>query len=457
MINPNSGKGIGQMTLIISSIAISVFLALFIANLLKRSFLKKALLLVEHFKRRVCDECYIPVDSVLESGPYLTSKLNLASKLKQDSDSGTNLDSNSDMPLDLESDSNSEIDLDVKLEQDTDSGSKPGSGLGSNSCLDLDAKLEQDTDSGSKSGLDLNLDSGFGFDANLGVNFGLGSLLGLEINKNLEPLKQELVKLFEIIIQKQRQSVKSERDSAIYKQARRVAHDIQSPLNALMLMMEKATFENENQKYIVNIALKRVSEISQSLLYESLGEPYIDDLINSQRIPTEDLPLTMKLTRLDETQLLDLVKELIKEKQAEYSKNKTVKLGLKIKNLESLVLVLDKVLLQRALSNLINNAIEALDQKRGGSVVLSLEISNGQVCFAVIDNGRGIPECQLKSIFIEGKSNKKQGHGLGLSVVNQMASNMDGQIEVYSKENQGTKIELIFPTFANGQPPTHTS
>lgn len=92
------------------------------------------------------------------------------------------------------------------------------------------------------------------------------------------------------------------------------------------------------------------------------------------------------------------------------------------------------------LGNLLDNAIEAADEKGEGETV-RLEISTelGQYQFIVANTGNPIPQQTLSQIFEENFTTKGQNRGLGLTIVQEITEKYSGTIEVNS-----TKDETIF-------------
>lgn len=101
----------------------------------------------------------------------------------------------------------------------------------------------------------------------------------------------------------------------------------------------------------------------------------------------------------------------------------------------------------RVISNLITNAIEAVPPN--GVITLSAfnlnENGKDYICVCVADNGKGIPEKYLKSIFNKDFSTKERGSGLGLNIVKSIMDEMNGIIEVQNRLNEGAKFILKFP------------
>jgi hypothetical protein len=101
---------------------------------------------------------------------------------------------------------------------------------------------------------------------------------------------------------------------------------------------------------------------------------------------------------------------------------------------------------KRVISNLINNAAEAIETKEGIiRVVLTKELDSNLV-LKIIDNGKGISEDTLLKIK-QGKisSTKKEGCGLGISSSVQNIKSWGGSYDIQSKEREGTTFIIKLP------------
>lgn len=99
------------------------------------------------------------------------------------------------------------------------------------------------------------------------------------------------------------------------------------------------------------------------------------------------------------------------------------------------------------LSNLIKNAQEALIEKKGGEIKVTLALRNNTVEIEVIDNGKGIPEDVLASIgkkpFI---TTKPYGMGLGLFVVETLTKGCSGSLAFdHGPGGRGTRVKISLP------------
>ncbi len=107
----------------------------------------------------------------------------------------------------------------------------------------------------------------------------------------------------------------------------------------------------------------------------------------------------------------------------------------------------DKQELRRVLMNLTGNAIH--HTPAGGNINLALELSAERLTFSVQDNGRGIPEEDLKQLFqrfSQGTSNKRSsGSGLGLYLSRQIIEAHGGHIGVESTVGKGSRFYFHLP------------
>ncbi len=113
--------------------------------------------------------------------------------------------------------------------------------------------------------------------------------------------------------------------------------------------------------------------------------------------------------------------------------------------------------LQQVLFNLVANARDAINEKNdlrpvreGGLIVIRSYESNGRVVLEVRDNGAGIPEAVRDKIFEPFFSTKETSHdmGLGLAITYGIVKDYGGDIQVQSREGEGTVFILSFPSAA---------
>ncbi|MGC8863280.1 MAG: sensor histidine kinase, partial [Armatimonadota bacterium] len=116
---------------------------------------------------------------------------------------------------------------------------------------------------------------------------------------------------------------------------------------------------------------------------------------------------------------------------------------------EDLTAVINPPLLERAVANLIDNAVKYSPE--GARVRVLGEQTNGEVAIHVIDNGPGIEAEHLPRIFERfyrvdtARSRKLGGTGLGLAIVKHVAQAHGGRVEVESTPGQGSKFTIVLP------------
>jgi PAS domain S-box-containing protein len=99
--------------------------------------------------------------------------------------------------------------------------------------------------------------------------------------------------------------------------------------------------------------------------------------------------------------------------------------------------------LQQALLNVIVNASEALVGRPEPKIVLRSFRSGGMITIRVSDNGAGIPEDRMKDLFKPFYTTKSQGTGLGLVITRKLLSRMNGYIELESRKEEGTVVDIF--------------
>lgn len=107
----------------------------------------------------------------------------------------------------------------------------------------------------------------------------------------------------------------------------------------------------------------------------------------------------------------------------------------------------DKVMFQTVLRNLINNAIKFTSEL--GTIRINTEETNKFLVISVEDNGIGIPQHKLKSMFDGNKhrlgTNNETGSGIGLIISKELAEMNGGSLWVNSIEGQGTNFYFSVP------------
>jgi two-component system sensor histidine kinase AtoS len=103
----------------------------------------------------------------------------------------------------------------------------------------------------------------------------------------------------------------------------------------------------------------------------------------------------------------------------------------------------DEVLLRQALTNLFVNAAEAMPG--GGSLEIELNRVRNKAEIRIRDTGHGLPEDIRQKIFLPFFTTKDEGTGFGLALVQKIIVSHGGNIEVESKDGEGTTFRITLP------------
>lgn len=220
-----------------------------------------------------------------------------------------------------------------------------------------------------------------------------------------------------------------------------IAHEINSPLQNIVLTLEYLETLLKSDNKDVNdelIALKeeahRISNIIQAM--KSLG------IANGQneRNYVQVNSIIQKLNSVfgQELKLNHIESEL----------NLDATLGISV--------LLDSSELQQILLNLVNNSIYSLSQTcpKSPRIYISTKIENGQLIISITDNGQGVDPNIVKNLFTPLQTTKKvgEGTGLGLSISKSLAKKNNGNLSLTSNTPfQAITFEVSFKDWRKGE------
>jgi two-component system heavy metal sensor histidine kinase CusS len=216
-----------------------------------------------------------------------------------------------------------------------------------------------------------------------------------------------------------------------------IAHELRTPVNnirsATQIALSRPRSQAEYRDIIENISeeLDRLIRIIESLLFLARAED------PRHQIRPEPLNLTHEL-------------EIVRDFYEIAASEAGVMLAV-----ESPAIVegkVDRTLFQRAVGNLIQNAI--VHTPRGGHITLRALRENGQVIVDVTDTGCGVDARHLPHLFDRlyrvdaDRSSRLGGAGLGLAIVKSIAQSHGGSVAIKSELGKGTCVTLQFPAGA---------
>ena len=223
-----------------------------------------------------------------------------------------------------------------------------------------------------------------------------------------------------------------------------MSHEIRTPLNGIIgftkLLKQMDTTEDQNE------FISLIENSSNNLI--SIVNDVLDlSKMNAEKMEIEHIPFhlfeTIDLTVASFAQMAD---------------QKDIEFGVLVDPTLSPYVIGDPTKLSQILTNLIGNAIKFTDAY--GKINLFVEgVSSDKdhtaLKFSVSDSGIGLSEEQQKTIFeaygqaTAGTSRKYGGTGLGLTISRKMVQLMGGELEVESKENEGTTFFFTLPLEKN--------
>lgn len=220
--------------------------------------------------------------------------------------------------------------------------------------------------------------------------------------------------------------------------ARKVAHDINSPLAALKMMLDRCDELPEKKRSILQRATESILDIA-------------NNLINSYQVGENSATSAVEVRQpfLVSDQLI----QLLSEKKVQYQQRPISFETVIAEDAHYAFILMQKTEFRRSMSNLINNAVDALENQHAGVVTIQLTADADSVVVKIQDNGKGISRDKVEKMlerqgFTEGK---KDGHGLGLQQVWDTLEYNQGTMAVQSELGKGTSIQLTFPRVATSE------
>lgn len=212
-----------------------------------------------------------------------------------------------------------------------------------------------------------------------------------------------------------------------------VSHELKTPVGALSVLAE--TIEGETSDELVLRLVRRMVQETQRMAGT------IDELLELSHIELGEKMLAV------EVNLSDVVAEVL-ERTNPIAMQKGVGLHVVGTGVPAVVTG-NHAHLVSAVGNLVDNAIKYSDE--GQPVTVSLSVEDAIVRVDVEDRGIGIPMASIDRIFERfyrvdrARSRGTGGSGLGLSIVRHVATNHGGEVNVRSREGEGSTFSLLLP------------
>jgi signal transduction histidine kinase len=222
-----------------------------------------------------------------------------------------------------------------------------------------------------------------------------------------------------------------------------ISHDLRSPLASIQgyletILMKGEELDPKKRRDYLDIILKNTTDLSK----------LIEDLFALSKLEAKQVE-----PQLEPVAISELCQDVVMKFQPE-AEQKVINM---MANMDRGVpfVKADIALIERALSNLLRNAISYTSDH--GKVNVKTEQSGDRIRVSIMDTGIGIAPDDLPHIFDRfyrgnGKQNRPKGSsGLGLAIAQKIVQLHGSEIEVQSEPNVGTVFSFELPVYRNGQ------
>lgn len=224
----------------------------------------------------------------------------------------------------------------------------------------------------------------------------------------------------------------------------RMSHDIRTPINAIIGMTNIAQ-KNLNNTEKISDCLEKVLKASNILL------ELINQVLDMSKIENESY--------IENVEVFDIEKFVIELNQIyfELAVKKKQRYSFECENIKNKYIKANVVSLQRIFTNIVTNAIKYTPE--GGEIkVIIRELENEKndrksFQLEVQDNGIGISKEFLKKIYepFSREKSSEVGTGLGMSIVYNLVSMLNGNIEIDSEIGKGTTVYVTLELEVDGK------
>jgi two-component system, OmpR family, phosphate regulon sensor histidine kinase PhoR len=213
-----------------------------------------------------------------------------------------------------------------------------------------------------------------------------------------------------------------------------VSHELRTPLAALKSVIETLRTGAVEDSELARDFLSRADAELDRLVQ------MVEELLQLSRIESGEVPLTLQPLEISE--ILAAAVDRMESQANKHGLNLSVNVESAVPSVE-----VDRVLLERAVINLIDNAVKFTAE--GGSIVVSAHSSDGMVTIEVRDTGEGIDPMDLPRVFERfykaDRARRAGGTGLGLAIVKHTIEAHGGNVKAESDPGKGSVFRFSIP------------
>lgn len=213
------------------------------------------------------------------------------------------------------------------------------------------------------------------------------------------------------------------------KIATQVAHDIKSPLIALDNLSKNMIRISDDQREIISSSINRIGEIAENLLIKHRFL-HVDEK-NDQ------------LVKNSVEMIYPILENMVLEKRAQFEGGSVNIEFVPDNSTGNTFCLINPTNFKRVISNLINNAVESIGETGYVTVLLRHDFNN--ITIEIRDTGCGIPNKILDGLNNGIIHKKAHGNGLGLQHAIKCIAGMNGNYNIFTKENEGTSFNIHLP------------
>ena len=211
--------------------------------------------------------------------------------------------------------------------------------------------------------------------------------------------------------------------------ARRIAHEIKNPLTPIKLSTER----------MIKKWLNRDEDFGQ--VFDRSTRTIIKEVESLKRL-VDEFSRFGKMPEIKKAPVL--LTPIVESAVNLYKDYKGLKIHVSVKG-DEVPVELDEEQFKRVLINIVDNAIQAMQNKGRIDIMVQYNVLSNRVYVDIADNGPGIREEDREKLFLPYFSTRKDGTGLGLAIASRVVTEHRGYIRVMDNKPSGTIFSIELP------------